>query len=116
MVRLQEPPASCRTAVTLLRTREERQSTNFGRTYALADSTGCYDAVVDLPIDRIDWTGVEPEASPLEPLDARTFAIRLQRLSERAGSLTRLRKAFADQHPRGEQLPRDSESAPRPSR
>jgi hypothetical protein len=63
-----------------------------------------------------DWTGVQPDQSPIAPLDARTFAARLHRLSERSASLTTLRRAFTEQHPSGEHLPRRSEPAPRPSR
>jgi hypothetical protein len=43
-----------------------------------------------------DWTGVAPDLSPIAPLDADNFVARLQRLSERAESLTILRRAFAD--------------------
>ena len=64
----------------------------------------------------IDWTGFEPDASPVQPLDAHTFVARLRLLSERVESLTILRKAFTEQHPSGEHLSRSSESAPRPSR
>jgi hypothetical protein len=71
---------------------------------------------MDDTVRPIDWTGVAPDQSPVAPLDAHTFALRLRRLSERAASLTTLRQAFADQHPRGEQLPRDPESALRSSR
>jgi hypothetical protein len=48
---------------------------------------------------HIDWTGVEPDRSPVRPLDAQTFTERLTLLSERAESLTVLRKAFTEQHP-----------------
>lgn len=64
----------------------------------------------------IDWTGVEPDQSPVQPLDANTFAARLRLLSERAESLTTLRRAFTEQHPRGQQLPQRPQPAPRPSR
>ena len=42
----------------------------------------------------IDWTGVQPDQSPIEPLDERTFIIRLRLLSERATSMTILRNAL----------------------
>jgi hypothetical protein len=64
----------------------------------------------------VDWTGFQEDQTPIEPLDARTFAIRLRLLSERAGSLAILRKAFTEQQSRGEQLSRDPEPASRPSR
>ena len=64
----------------------------------------------------VDWTGVQPDRSPIQPLDAKTFSGRLRLLSERAASLTRLRTAFTDQPPNGQQLPRDPEPTPRPSR
>ena len=67
-------------------------------------------------IDGFDWTGVEPDLSPIQPLDARTFEARLRLLSERAESLTILRRAFSEQHARGQQLPPDPERPPRPSR
>jgi len=65
---------------------------------------------------HIDWTGVEPDQSPVAPLDGHTYVARLRLLSERAASLTTLRKAFAEQHPSGEYIPRRSEPPPRPSR
>jgi hypothetical protein len=46
-----------------------------------------------------DWTGVEPESSPIAPLNATTFLARLRRLSDRAESLMLLRKAFAEHQP-----------------
>jgi len=34
---------------------------------------------LDAPDERgIDWTGIQPHESPIEPLDARTFPPRLQ--------------------------------------
>ena len=39
-------------------------------------------------VGHTDWTGVEPDQSPIAPLDAHTFADQLRRLSERAASLT----------------------------
>lgn len=65
---------------------------------------------------NIDWTGVEPDPSPIEPLDDHTFAVRLRLLSERAESLTILRKAFTEQQSNGEQLSRHPEPTSRPSR
>jgi hypothetical protein len=68
------------------------------------------------PGDSIDWTGVQPDSSPIEPLNANSFLARLRRLSERAESLTTLRNAFAQQHFNGKQLSRNSEPASRRSR
>jgi len=45
---------------------------------------------VDEAVGRIDWTGVGPDESPIEPLDSHTFVVRLRHLSERAESLTLL--------------------------
>jgi hypothetical protein len=80
-----------------------------------AAGTGMMPSMADR-INPVDWTGVEPDDSTLAPLDAATFTMRLTRLSERAASLTALRRAFAEQHPRGEQLSPDPESTPRSSR
>ena len=66
--------------------------------------------------EQVDWTGVQPDHTPIPPLDNQTFAGRLRLLSERAESLTRLRTAFTDQARNGQQLPRDSEPTSRPSR
>jgi len=66
--------------------------------------------------ERVDWTGVQPDQTPIPPLDDQTFAGRLRLLSERAESLTRLRTAFTDQTRHGQQLPRDFEPTARPSR
>lgn len=63
----------------------------------------------------VDWTGVAPDQSPIQPLDDHTFDLRLRLLSERAESLTRLRRAFTDQS-HGQQLPRDPAPASRPRR
>ena len=57
---------------------------------------------------NIDWTGVQPDQSPIAPSDDISFAIRLRLLSERARSITILRKAFTEQQPHGEQLSRNS--------
>jgi len=59
---------------------------------------------------RIDWTGVQPDQSPIAPLDERTFTMRLRLLSERATNIMILRNAFKQQHPDGHQLSRDPES------
>ena len=67
-------------------------------------------------LERVDWTGVQPDHTPIPPLDDQTFAGRLHLLSERAESLTRLRRAFTDQTRDGQQLPRDFEPTSRPSR
>ena len=64
----------------------------------------------------IDWTGVQPDRSPIDPLDEQSFTLRLRLLSDRARSLTTLREAFAEQRSHGEQLSRHSEPASRPSR
>ena len=57
------------------------------------------------PDDRsVDWTGVRPDDSPIEPLNSRTFVERLQRLSERARDLRLLRKARTEQHAHDETL------------
>jgi hypothetical protein len=65
---------------------------------------------------EIDWTGVQPDQSPIEPLDDNSAAVRLRLLSERAKSLTVLRNAFVQQQSNGEQLSRSSEPTARPSR
>ena len=60
----------------------------------------------------IDWTGVQPDRSRIAPLDAQTFLVRLQLLSERAHSLTVLRRAFVNEpQPDGQQRSRHPESA-----
>ena len=76
----------------------------------------CYHLAMDEGAGHVDWTGVGPDRSPIEPLNDHTFAVRLRRLSERAQSLTILRGAFAEQHAHGEQLLRHPDPAPRPSR
>ena len=58
-------------------------------------------------LNKIDWTGVQPDQSPIAPLDRESFLVRLRLLSERAFSLAMLRNAFAQQHPHGEQLSRN---------
>ena len=69
------------------------------------------------PHDRgVDWTGVRPDDSPIEPLNSRTFVERLQRLEERIRDLTLLRRARREQHTHEERIPRDPERASRPSR
>ncbi len=54
---------------------------------------------------HVDWSGVQPDESPIDPLDGRTFSVRLRLLSERAQSLTLLRKAFAEQQSHGKRIP-----------
>jgi hypothetical protein len=65
---------------------------------------------------EIDWTGVQPDPSPIRPLDAVTFVERLRQLTDRAAALTLMRKAFHDQHFNDEQISRDSEPSARQSR
>lgn len=64
------------------------------------------------PIDQdgVDWTGVGPNESRIEPLDGRTFSDRLRRLSDRAGSLTVLRRALYQQQPHGKRFRRDPDA------
>ena len=64
----------------------------------------------------VDWTGVGPDDSPIEPLDSRSFPARLRMLSERVRDLTLLRRARAEQQTHEERLPRDPECPTRPSR
>jgi hypothetical protein len=59
---------------------------------------------------HIDWTGVEPDQSPIAPLDECTFTTRLRLLSERATNIMILRNAFKQQHHDADQLSRDPES------
>jgi len=61
----------------------------------------------------IDWTGVEPDRSPIAPLDATSFVQRLNRLSERVRSLRTLRAAFQQQRPHDPGPARDTEPPPR---
>ena len=62
------------------------------------------------PDDRsVDWTGVRPDDSPIEPLNSRNFVERLQRLEERARDLRLLRRARTEQHAHEERLSRDPE-------
>ncbi len=74
------------------------------------------DLIASNPESLVDWTGVQPDRPPIGPLDEESFSLRLRLLSERARSLTTLRKAFAEQRSHGEQLSRDPEPASRPSR
>ena len=65
---------------------------------------------MEKPADSdIDWTGVQPDQSPIAPLNADTFVERLRLLSERANNLLILRNAFSQQQPNGDQLYRNSE-------
>ncbi len=60
----------------------------------------------------LDWTGVKPDDSPIEPLTAETFVSRLNRLSVQVNALRRLQDAFNNRGDRdGGQLPRDSSEA-----
>ena len=45
----------------------------------------------------VDWTGVQPDERPVEPLDGRTFLARLLRLEAHARDLALLRRARQDQ-------------------
>lgn len=56
-----------------------------------------------------DWTGVQPDDSPIAPLDGRTFILRLRMLGERARDLTLLRRARNEQQPHDRRVHRDSE-------
>ena len=62
---------------------------------------------MDLKDNRaIDWTGVQPDDSPIEPLNARTFVLRLRRLEEWVSDLRRLRQAMpAPPSPEGFRAP-----------
>lgn len=63
---------------------------------------------VDAPDNRgIDWTGIGPDESPIEPLDARTFLLRLQRLDERVRDLRLLRRALMERQPHDRRLSPD---------
>ena len=44
----------------------------------------------------IDWTGVQPDESPIEPLNARTFLLRLKRLDDSVRDLRLLRRALKE--------------------
>ena len=60
------------------------------------------------PADRsIDWTGVQPDDSPIEPLDGRTFLLRLRRLEQHVHDLRLLRRALKEQQPHGRPASRD---------
>ncbi len=59
----------------------------------------------------VDWTGVRPDDSPIEPLDGRTFVARLRLLSDRVRDLTRLQRARADRQTHEGRSPRDPERA-----
>ena len=65
---------------------------------------------MNAPDDRgIDWTGVQPNDSPIDPLDARTFLLRLQRLDERVRDLRLMRRALTEQQPHDRRLSPDPE-------
>ena len=57
----------------------------------------------------IDWTGVQPDDSPIEPLDGRTFLLRLRRLEEYVHDLTLLRRALKEQQSHDPRVSSDSE-------
>ena len=57
----------------------------------------------------IDWTGVQPDESPIEPLDGRTFVLRLRRLDECVRDLTILRRARMERQTHDRQVSQDSE-------
>ena len=57
----------------------------------------------------IDWTGVRPDDSPIEPLDGRTFVLRLRRLEEHVHDLTRLRRALKERQTHDRPVSRDPE-------
>jgi hypothetical protein len=61
----------------------------------------------------VDWTGVEPDRSPIAPLNATSFVLRLRRLSERAMTLRMLRAAFQEQRQHDPGPPRDTEQSSR---
>jgi hypothetical protein len=63
---------------------------------------------------EIDWTGVQPDRSPLMPLNADTFLVRLRLLNERVNSIRALRAAFEQAH--GSRLSPDHQSAARSAR
>ena len=48
---------------------------------------------------NVDWTGVQPDQSPIEPLDDKSFTVRLRLLSERARSLTIFRNVVPSLNP-----------------
>ena len=55
----------------------------------------------------IDWTGVQPDDSPIEPLDGRTFLLRLNRLEQHVHELRLLRRALKEQQCHGRPASRD---------
>ena len=57
----------------------------------------------------IDWTGVEPDDSPIEPPDGRTFLLRLRRLEEHVHALRLLRRALMQQRSHDPRVSSDSE-------
>lgn len=57
----------------------------------------------------IDWTGVQPDDSPIEPLDGRTFLLRLRRLEEHVHALRLLRRALIEQRSHDPRVSSDSE-------
>lgn len=43
---------------------------------------------------EVDWTGVEPDNDPIEPLTAETFVARLDSLTDAVAALETLQRAF----------------------
>jgi hypothetical protein len=58
---------------------------------------------------RIDWTGVQPDDSPIEPLDGRTFLLRLRRLEGHVHDLRLLRRVLKEQQSHDRPVSRDSD-------
>ena len=52
--------------------------------------------------EQVDWTGVQPDHTPIKPLDDQNVAGRLRLLSGRAESLTRLRTALTERTRHGQ--------------
>jgi len=46
---------------------------------------------------EVDWTGVAPDNTPIEPLTAENFVARLDSLTEAVTALERLKRAFDEQ-------------------
>ena len=57
----------------------------------------------------IDWTGVRPDDSPIEPLDGRSFVLRLRRLEDHVHDLTRLRQALTQRQTNDRAVSRNPE-------
>jgi hypothetical protein len=52
----------------------------------------------DVKSKDVDWTGVEPDETPIAPLTAETFAARLNSLTEAVSALDALKRASGEQH------------------